>query len=122
MIIIKAEFNFFLFIPARGHHFNLAADVVLPATTFAETQGSYTNLEGRVQFVRPVLRAALPLRESWEVLCDLGQRLGLEDMDYAKAFMKRLGIPTAPFAVASDPIAARAHAQTRAVRAPSMWR
>ena len=62
------------------------ADVVLPAATFAETQGSYTNLEGRVQFVRPVLRASLPLRESWEVLSDMGQRLGLEDMDYLGVF------------------------------------
>jgi predicted molibdopterin-dependent oxidoreductase YjgC len=62
------------------------ADVVIPAATFAETQGSYTNLEGRVQFVLPVLRAALPLRESWEVLSDIGQRLGLEDMDYMGVF------------------------------------
>ena len=62
------------------------ADVVLPAATFAETQGSYTNLEGRVQFVLPVLRASLPLRESWEVLSDLGQRLGLEGMDYLGVF------------------------------------
>jgi NADH dehydrogenase/NADH:ubiquinone oxidoreductase subunit G len=62
------------------------ADVVLPAATFAETQGSYTNLEGRVQFVLPVLRASLPLRESWEVLGDLGQRLGLDGMDYLGVF------------------------------------
>jgi NADH dehydrogenase/NADH:ubiquinone oxidoreductase subunit G len=62
------------------------ADVVLPSATFAETQGSYTNLEGRVQFVHPVLRAALPLRESWEVLSELGQRLGVEGMDYLGVF------------------------------------
>jgi predicted molibdopterin-dependent oxidoreductase YjgC len=52
--------------------------VVLPAVTFAETQGSYTNVEGRVQFLRPVLRPLPPLREGWEVLAELSARLGLE--------------------------------------------
>ena len=50
-------------------------DVVLPGTSFAEAQGSYTNLEGRVQFVRPPLHAGPPLRASWEVLVDIGQQL-----------------------------------------------
>jgi NADH-quinone oxidoreductase subunit G len=56
-------------------------DVVLPDITFAEKQGSYTNLEGRVQFLRPVLDVRPPLRESWDVLCELGRRLGLA-LDY----------------------------------------
>jgi NADH-quinone oxidoreductase chain G len=50
--------------------------VVLPATTFAECQGSYTNLEGRVQFLRPPVAIQPPLRESWDVLCELGAALG----------------------------------------------
>ena len=62
------------------------ADVVLPAATFAETQGSYTNLEGRVQFLRPVLPVTPPLRESWDVLCEFGERLGMPDMDYLGIF------------------------------------
>jgi len=53
------------------------AAVVLPATTFAEQQGSYTNLEGRVQFLRPPIALKQPLRESWEVLQDLGVALGV---------------------------------------------
>jgi NADH-quinone oxidoreductase subunit G len=53
------------------------ADVVLPATTFAEQQGSYTNLEGRVQFLRPPIAMPAPLRESWEVLCEIGAALGI---------------------------------------------
>ncbi|TMC03769.1 MAG: 2Fe-2S iron-sulfur cluster binding domain-containing protein [Chloroflexi bacterium] len=57
------------------------AAVVLPATTFAEQQGSYTNLEGRVQFLRPPIALKQPLRESWEVLQDLGVALGL-GLDY----------------------------------------
>ncbi len=53
------------------------AAVVLPATTFAEQQGSYTNLEGRVQFLRPPIALKQPLRESWEVLQDLAAALGV---------------------------------------------
>jgi NADH-quinone oxidoreductase subunit G len=53
------------------------AAVVLPATSFAERQGTYTNLEGRVQFLRPAVDAEAPLKESWDVLCELGAALGL---------------------------------------------
>jgi len=58
------------------------ADVVLPASTFAERQGSYTNLEGTVQFLRPPVQIDPPLKEAWEVLTELGIALGM-DLDYA---------------------------------------
>jgi NADH-quinone oxidoreductase subunit G len=63
----------------RPEHNN--ASVVLPATSFAERQGSYTNLEGRVQFLRPAVDAEAPLKESWDVLCELAAGLGLA-LDY----------------------------------------
>jgi NADH-quinone oxidoreductase chain G len=50
--------------------------VVLPAATFAERQGSYTNVEGTVQFLRPPIAVRQPQREGWEVLCEIGQALG----------------------------------------------
>jgi NADH-quinone oxidoreductase subunit G len=59
--------------------------VVLPATTFAERQGSYTNVEGTVQFLRPPIALQQPLRESWDVLCELGRALGM-DLDYLGIF------------------------------------
>ena len=61
------------------------ATVVLPATTFAERQGSYTNLEGTVQFLRPPVAINPPLKEAWEVLMELGVALGLK-LDYAGIF------------------------------------
>ena len=61
------------------------AAVVLPATTFAQRQGSYTNLEGTVQFLRPPVAVDPPLKESWEVLTELGSALGV-DLDYAGVF------------------------------------
>ena len=56
-----------------------APDVVLPAATFAETQGTYTSVEGRVQVVRPVLQLRAPLREGWDVLAELAIALGGTD-------------------------------------------
>jgi NADH-quinone oxidoreductase subunit G len=55
--------------------------VVLPAATFAERQGSYTNVEGTVQFLRPPIPLKPPLRDGWEVLIDLAAALGLR-LDY----------------------------------------
>jgi NADH-quinone oxidoreductase subunit G len=59
--------------------------VVLPAATFAERQGSYTNVEGTVQFLRPPIPVKQPLKEGWEVLCELGSALGAK-LDYAGIF------------------------------------
>ena len=67
--------------------------VVLPAATFAERQGSYTNLEGTVQFLRPPIALRQPLMEGWQLLCELGTALGLP-LDYAGIFpiQRELGI------------------------------
>jgi len=54
------------------------ANVVLPSTTFAEQQGSLTNLEGRVQFLRPPIGVRQPRRDSLEVLSELASALGLD--------------------------------------------
>jgi NADH dehydrogenase/NADH:ubiquinone oxidoreductase subunit G len=67
----------------RPEHQN--ASVVLPATSFAERQGSYTNLEGRVQFLRPAVDPEAPLKESWEVLIELATAIGLP-LDYVGIF------------------------------------
>ncbi|HEV2034455.1 MAG TPA: 2Fe-2S iron-sulfur cluster-binding protein [Candidatus Dormibacteraeota bacterium] len=70
------------YLPRTEHE---GAAVVLPGTSFAEQQGSYTNLEGRVQFLRPPITVSEPLKESWEVLCELGIALGL-DIGYTGIF------------------------------------
>jgi NADH-quinone oxidoreductase subunit G len=70
------------YLPRPGHE---KADVVLPGTSFAEAQGSYTNLEGRVQLLRPALDVEPPRRQGWEVLAELAGHLGLE-LDYPGIF------------------------------------
>ena len=43
------------------------AHVVLPATTFAEKDGTYTNRKGRVQRLRAALIASPPALQDWEI-------------------------------------------------------
>ena len=53
------------------------ADVVLPAATFAEEDGTYTNLERRVQLLKRVIAPKnTEARPAWWFLCQLAQRMG----------------------------------------------
>ena len=59
-----------------------AAHVVLPATTFAEKEGTFTNSERRVQRVRAALSPVGDSRPDWSITADIArrvsQRLGLD--------------------------------------------
>jgi len=56
------------------------ADVVLPATSFAEKDGTFTNTERRVQRVR---RAIEPLgRPDWLVTCQIAKAMGAKGFDF----------------------------------------
>lgn len=66
------------------------ADVILPATSFAEKDGTFTNTDRRVQRCRTAVAPVGNSRADWDILCDLGrrieQRLGLtlaHGFDYA---------------------------------------
>lgn len=50
------------------------ADVVLPAAGFAESRGSYTNTERRVQRLRQAIKPLVNI-ENWEVILKLGNKL-----------------------------------------------
>jgi formate dehydrogenase major subunit len=52
------------------------ADVVLPASSFFEKEGTYTNTDRRVQIGRPALSPPGEARLDWRVLCELSNRLG----------------------------------------------
>ncbi len=58
------------------------ADVVLPATSFAEKDGTFSNTERRVQLVRKALDAPGIARLDWEIVADLSTRMGYE-MSYS---------------------------------------
>jgi len=52
------------------------ADVILPATSFAEKEGTYTNTDRRVQLGRKALEPPGQARTDWEILCDIASRMG----------------------------------------------
>ena len=54
------------------------ADVVLPAASFAEKDGTFTNTERRVQRVRKGVKPPGNARADWEIIADLSTRMGYE--------------------------------------------
>ena len=52
------------------------ADVILPASSYFEKSGTYTNTDRRVQVGRPVLESPGEAREDWRIICDISDRLG----------------------------------------------
>jgi formate dehydrogenase alpha subunit len=57
------------------------ADVVLPATSFAEKDGTFVNTERKVQRVRRALDPPGEAREDLKIICDLSTLMGYE-MNY----------------------------------------
>ncbi len=53
------------------------ADVILPASAFAEKNGTVTNTNRQVQMGRRVVPAPGEAREDWAIMVDLANRLGL---------------------------------------------
>ncbi|BBO80860.1 formate dehydrogenase subunit alpha [Desulfosarcina ovata subsp. sediminis] len=60
------------------------AEVVLPATCFAEKEGTFTNTERKVQRVRPAVPPPGQARDDWSITADLATRMGVP-MQYADA-------------------------------------
>jgi formate dehydrogenase alpha subunit len=52
------------------------ADVVLPACSFAEKDGTFTNTERRVQRVRKAVDPPGEARDDWRILCDISSLMG----------------------------------------------
>jgi predicted molibdopterin-dependent oxidoreductase YjgC len=52
------------------------ADVVLPGTAFSEKAGSFTNMEGRIQFFEPAVNPPAEARPDWEILDLLLEKVG----------------------------------------------
>ena len=51
------------------------ADVILPAGSFAEKDGTFTNSDRRVQLIRQALPLPGEARPDWEIICDLAKRV-----------------------------------------------
>jgi NADH-quinone oxidoreductase subunit G len=91
---------FHLHVGSVGSPAARAADVVLPVTTFAEMEGTFTNHEGRVQRFQPALRPPGMARPAWLVLSLVAARLGqgLGDLRTAADVFAALAADGPPFA------------------------
>ncbi len=58
------------------------ADVVLPAASFAEKDGTFTNTERRVQRVRKAINPVGEAKADWEIICAVSSAMGYA-MKYA---------------------------------------
>ena len=54
------------------------ADVILPATSYLEKDGTYTNTDRRVQLGRKVMDPPGQARPDWEIVQDIARRIGLD--------------------------------------------
>jgi NADH-quinone oxidoreductase subunit G len=52
------------------------ADVVLPAPSYAEQDGTFTNLERRIQRIRPAAVVRGDILPGWQIVSDLANRMG----------------------------------------------
>jgi formate dehydrogenase alpha subunit len=59
------------------------ADVVLPAATFAEKDGTFTNTERRVQRVRQAIQPVGESKPDWWITCQIAKRLGAKGFDFS---------------------------------------
>ncbi|MDI1448707.1 formate dehydrogenase subunit alpha [Polyangium sp. 6x1] len=59
------------------------ADVILPASSYLEKLGTYTNTDRRVQIGRPALKPPGEARLDWQIVCEISNRMGYP-MSYAK--------------------------------------
>ncbi len=57
------------------------ADVVLPAASFAEKDGTFSNTERRVARVRQAISPVGQSKPDWQIFCEVSKRLGYP-MDY----------------------------------------
>ncbi len=61
------------------------ADVVLPAATFAETEGTVVNVEGRIQNFSRVIQPIGEAKPDWWILSQLAKKWGKRNFAYKKS-------------------------------------
>jgi NADH-quinone oxidoreductase subunit G len=77
-----AAFRKARFLAVAGRNSNAltrAADVVLPAASMAEREGTFTNVQGRVQKFERAFLPRPPIRPVLELIGMLGKMLGVGD-------------------------------------------
>lgn len=58
------------------------ADVVLPAFSWAEKDGTFTSTERRVQYIRKAVEGPGEARDDWAIVSDIATRMGSDLFNY----------------------------------------
>ncbi len=58
------------------------ADVVLPATSYAEKEGTFTSTERLVQMVRKAIEPLGESKADWEIICSLAKTMDSKEFGY----------------------------------------
>ena len=76
------------------------AHVVLPAASFAEKDGTFTNTERRVQRIRKAIPPVGQSKSDWEIVCEIAKRMGKAGFDYTDVsqIMKEINCLTPSYA------------------------
>jgi len=62
------------------------ADVVLPAATWAERDGTHTYVDRRVQRITKAVDPPGEAKPDWQIICELAEKMGYKDkFDYSSA-------------------------------------
>ncbi len=61
------------------------ADVVLPAASYAEKDGTFTATDRRVQKLRKAIEPIGDARVDWEIICDIAKRMGADGFEFSSA-------------------------------------
>ncbi len=74
------------------------ADIILPAASFAEKDGTFTNTERRVQLLRKAIDPVGESKPDWEILCDLTNRMSCR-ISYRGTYeiMEEIALLTPPY-------------------------
>ena len=59
------------------------ADVILPASSFFEKLGTFTNTDRRVQIGRPTLELPGEARQDWQITAEIGRRMGAPGFEFS---------------------------------------
>jgi formate dehydrogenase major subunit len=60
------------------------ASVVLPAASFAEKDGTFTNTERRVQLLKPAVKPPGQAKPDWEIIGLIAKKMGVNGFDFSR--------------------------------------
>jgi predicted molibdopterin-dependent oxidoreductase YjgC len=80
--------DFFVFQDLFLNETAVYADVVLPACSYAEKEGTFTNTERRVQRVRKAIEPVGDSKPDWWIVSEIAKRMGAKGFDFADSELR----------------------------------